>query len=187
MKRLLTANLVLLIGISIFGLMGCEKKDNMSINNKEKIKQIKLPKEKGQMIDIDLYFDSGKKDNAIQIAKEERLIHKEDIIGEVIMQELLKGPSLRSNLKPILPKDTKLLSFSIKDGVAYISLSKEAKTSMKKEEEGACLNSIATSISELPSVKKVQILIENKIEQTLGGNYDISKPFGKDYLNEIKK
>jgi spore germination protein GerM len=46
------------------------------------------------------------------------------------MQELLKGPSNVSKLKPILPKDARLINFSIKDGIAFINLSSEARVAM---------------------------------------------------------
>lgn len=187
MKRVLT---VFVLGTFIFStsiLAGCEKKDKLSISSKEKIENINLPKEKNQAIDLDIYFDASENDKSTEIAKEERLIQKEELIGEIIMQELIKGPSSAGKLKPVLPKDTKLLSFSIKDGIAYVNLSREAKVKMPQAKEETCLKSIAASLTQLNSVKTIKILVESQDVDTLGGNYNISKPFGKDDIDARKK
>jgi len=38
----------------------------------------------------------------------------------------------------------------------------------------------------LPSIEKVKILIENKDVDTLGGNFDISKPLGRIDIDNAK-
>lgn len=173
--------------ISTLGFAGCEKKDNLSINNNEKLKNMVLPNEKDQSINLDLFFDASKSKDKAEIAKEERLINKEELIGEIIMQELLKGPANVSNLKPILPKDTRLLSFAIKDRIAYVSLSSEARATMSLAKEESLLRSILDSLTQLPSVSKVKLLVDNKDVQTIGGNYDTSKPFGKEDIGRVVK
>ncbi|WP_055669898.1 GerMN domain-containing protein [Desnuesiella massiliensis] len=165
---------------------GCAKEDKISINNKERVKNIELPKEKDGYVDLDIYFDASPAENKVEIAKEEIFISKEEIIGEVIVNGLIKGPAINSKSKPVLPKDTRLLSFSIKDGIAFINLSKEAKVKMTATKEEACLKSIVTSLSQLSSISKVKIMIENQDTEVLGGNFNISKPFGKDDIATIK-
>ncbi|HCQ88967.1 MAG TPA: sporulation/spore germination protein, partial [Clostridium sp.] len=81
-----------------------ESKDRNSILSKEKLQNLKLPSEKGEYIDIKLYFDGSKNDKDVKIAKEERLVNKEELVGEIIMQELIKGPAVVSESKSILPK-----------------------------------------------------------------------------------
>lgn len=176
---------VLCVGVLIS--VGCSKKDKISINNKDKLKNIQLPEEKQNNLELDIYFDNSVDPKTVSIAKEEVLIPKEEVIGQLIMNSLIKGPSINGKLKAILPKDTRLLSFSIKEGVAFVNLSKEAQVNMSATKEEACLKSIAASLGQLPSISKVKILIENKDIDTLGGNYDISKPFGKDDAFTLKK
>ncbi|MFL0270047.1 GerMN domain-containing protein [Candidatus Clostridium radicumherbarum] len=185
MKRILSVFLFSTLVITSIGFTGCEKKDKLSSNNNDKIQSIVLPKEKDNSISLDLYFDGSTTKDKAAVVKEERLINKEEVIGEIIMQEFLKGPSNVSMLKPVLPKETKLLSFSIKDKVAYVNLSKEANFNMTPVKEEACLRGILNSLTQLPSVSKVKILVENKDIESLGGNYNISKPFGKDDIENI--
>lgn len=173
--------------ISTLGFAGCEKKDNASINNNEKLKTITLPNEKDQNINFNLYFDSSSNKDKAEVAKEERLLNKEELLGEIIMQELLKGPANVSSLKPILPKDTRLLSFSIKDGIAYVNLSSEARATMSPAKEEALLRAILNSLTQLPSVTKVKLMVDNKDVASIGGNHDTSKPFGKEDIDNILK
>jgi germination protein M len=167
--------------------LGCEKKDMKSVTNKEKLETLKLPMEKDDFIEYGIYFDGSKDDTTVEMIKDVRMINKEELIGESIMQELIKGPTAQSDLKPILPKETRLISFSIKDNIAHINLSKEAKMVMTETKERICLEGIEASLTQLPSVERVKLTMENKNIDTLGGNFDISKPFNKSEIILIKK
>lgn len=162
-----------------------EKKDKVSIANKEKLETTKLPLEKDDYISINIYFSDDKEKDS-SIVKEERLINKEELIGEIIIQELIKGPAVVSESKPIIPKETRLLSFSIQNEIAYINLSENAQFEMSADKEKVMLQSIASSIIQLPSIKKIMITVENKNVDTLGGNYNISKPFSKEEIDTLK-
>ncbi len=187
MKKIIKMLLCTMLVISTMAFLGCEKKDKKSVTNKEKLENLKLPLEKDDFIQFGIYFDASKDGNAVQVVKDERLINKEELIGETIMQELIKGPTVKSELKPILPKETRLLSFSIKDNIAYVNLSKDAKIEMSKVKERSCLEGIAASLTQLPSVEKVKITMENKNIDTLGGNFDISRPFNKGEITPLDK
>jgi germination protein M len=187
MKRILSVFLFSTIVITSIGFTACEKKDKLSSNNNDKIKSVVLPKEKDNSISLDLFFDGSTNKDKAEVVKEERLINKEEVLGEIIMQELLKGPSNVSSLKPVLPKETKLLSFSIKDGIAYVNLSNDANFPMTPAKEEACLRGILNSLTQLTSVSKVKLMIDNKDIKSIGGNYNISKPFGKDDMENILK
>ena len=187
MKKVMKLLLCSMLVISTVAFFGCEKKDQKSVTNKEKLENLKLPLEKDDFIQFGIYFDGSKDGTTVQVVKDERLINKEELIGETIMQELIKGPTVKSELKPILPKETRLLSFSIKDNIAYVNLSKEAKINMSEAKEKSCLEGIVASLTQLPSVEKVKITMENKDVDTLGGNFDISKPFSKGEIIPIKK
>lgn len=167
--------------------IGCEKKDNLTVNNKDKIKKIVFDNEKNNNIELELYFDSSNDENNSKMVKEERILKKDEVIAEMIIQELIKGPSVNSSLKPIFPKETRLLSFSIKDNIAYVNLSKEAYYNMTETREEAYLKSIIWSLTEISSIQKVQILIDNKNMSNLSKNFDLSKPLGRDDITNAKR
>ena len=181
---------LLMCSVAIFSALSlttCEKKDKLSLNNKEKEKQIALSKEKGNLLDLNIYFDSSEDVNIPEISKEERVIKNDEVFGETILNELIKGPSVKSKLKPILPKETRLLSLSIKNSIAYVNLSKEANVDMAVAKEEACLKSIIWSLTQIPSIEKVKISIDNKDVNIWGGHFDLSKPIGKDDIQNAKK
>jgi germination protein M len=187
MKKVVKILLCSLLVISTIGFLGCEKKDAKSVTNNEKLENLKLPLGKDDFIQFDIFFDGSKDGTTMQLIKDGRILNKEELIGETIMQEIIKGPTVKSDLNPILPKETRLLSFSIKDSIAYVNLSKEAKVSMTETKERSCLEGIVASLSQLSSVEKVKITMQNKDIETIGGNFDISKPFGKGEMILIKK
>lgn len=188
MKKLASILLSIAMIMTIFMLSACENKDKGSINNKEKIQNLQLPMEKDNFIDMNLYFDSSKGGNTEELGKEERIINKEELLGQLIMQEIIKGPSIKGKLQPILPKETRLLSFSINDGIANVNLSKEVRKEMTRSKEATCIKGIAKSLMQLPSITKIQILVESKNIDELGGNYDVSTPFNlKEIDSRLKK
>lgn len=186
MKKITGIFILLTLIFSSCLFTSCEKKDKQSLYNNEKINTLSLPKGQKDSVVFDIYFDSSK-DNTVEIAKEEREIVKEELIGEAIINELIKGPSIKSNLKPILPKESKLLSFSIKEGIAYVNLNQQSVMPLSKEKEKITLDCIVNSLTQLKSIKKVQILIENFSDASIGGNYDLSKPLVKGGTYEDKK
>lgn len=175
-----------LIISSVF-FISCEKKDSISINNKDKIKNITLHNEKNNLVDLNLYFDSTNSSNNAEITKEERIIKKDEFLGQFIIGELIKGPSVNNSLKPIFPKETRLLSFSIKNNIAYVNLSSEAYYSMTADKEEAYLKSIIWSLTELPSIKKVKLFIENKDISSLSKNFKFDEPIGRDDISKMNK
>lgn len=178
MKKLRVVSIICLVISSIVLIIGCGKDKSTKMSN-EKIRSIQTDKEKENSMQIELYFDSSNGGGKKTLYKEERILSKEEVMGEIIIQELIKGPGVKSDLKPVLPKETRLLSFSIKNNIAIINFSKEVVTNMEPAKEETSLKAIAGSLTQLPSVEKVKIQVENKNVDTLGGNYDISEPFSK--------
>lgn len=188
MKKIYKIFLIMCILASLNMIfIGCDDKDKVSAHNNEKLKVLESSENDDSLLKFNIYFNASKNEKSVNMLKDERIINKDELLGEFILRELIKGPSIESKLKPVLPKDTKLLSFSIKDNIAYINLNQEAKYKMNKSTEESILKGIVLSLSQIKSIKKVKILINNKNVDTLGGNYDISKPFSKDDINKIRK
>lgn len=185
MKKIIS--LISLVSLLTLLMIGCGSKQvTETANNNDKIKQMKLGNSDENSVQINLYFDASQDESKVKIGQEQRILIKEELLGQLIVQELIKGPSVEGSLKPILSKNTKVLSFSISDGTAYVNLSSEAKSNMSKTKEEAYLKSFALSLCELESVVNVKILIQNKDVDTLGGNYSVLKPFSADTIKLIQ-
>lgn len=175
---LLLSSLLLFVSCSKIGV------DKLAANNSERVK--KIANELIGDIDISLYFDGTKNEAHPKIEEQKIQVNGEEIVGQYLIQALIQGPSQKGSLAPILPKNTKLLSFDIKDDIAIINLSKEAVVNMSLAKEEATLKGITATITQIPNIKKVNMLIENQMINSLGGNFDISKPFTKEEISSLK-
>lgn len=187
MKKFFIIFLCLITTFSILTLSACDKKDNLSINNKEKEKTIALSKETDNTLDLSIYFNSSKDSNTVEISKESRIMKKDELFAETIINEIIKGPSVKSNLAPVLPKNTRIISMSIKDNVAYLNLSEEANIEMTLIKEETCLKSIVFSLTQISTINKVKIFINNKDSNIWSDNFDLSKPIGKDDIENARR
>lgn len=126
---------------------------------------------------IKLYFGTI---DASQVAPEERTIPGE-ITGEKILQELINGP-VSSELVATLPRGTKLVSFSVENGVAFVNFSHEVVDHHigGTASELMLIYSVVASLSELPGVTAVQFMVEGAIEPALWGHVDTSSPLTLD-------
>lgn len=76
-----------------------------------------------------------------------------------------------------VPDNTKLLSFEIKDGTAYVNFSKEvSKKTMGSYEATMFMGAVVNTLTEFPEIKRVQILVEGQKKVTYCGVLDIEEP-----------
>lgn len=108
-------------------------------------------------------------------------MQKDETLAEAIVKGLIAGPQ---NLKfgVTIPASTKLLSVKIKDNIAYCDFSEEIKTEHWGGSTGETMTifSVVNSLTELPEIKQVQILIAGEKQDSLAGHLDISQPIARD-------
>ncbi|MCG0278405.1 MAG: GerMN domain-containing protein [Thermanaeromonas sp.] len=174
----------LLVAIA-FLLSGCGLAQNLS-NKKDSQVEVQTPQqglaqpEKPQLTEtqettkVILYFSdpTGQK-----LVAEERAIPKVEGIARAAMEELIKGPAPGSQLLPTIPKGTVLKDINIRpDGLARVDFSKELITNHSGGSLGESLTvySIVNTLTQFPTVKQVQILVEGKVVDTIAGHVDVS-------------
>jgi spore germination protein GerM len=135
-----------------------------------------------RQINVKLFFQAADRPG---LAIEERPVtFSEDLAGQVraIVEELARGPG--KGLQPTLPPDTRVLEvFVSARGVAYVDLSREvqAVTPGGSEAELITVYSVVNSLTaNLPALKRVQILVEDKPVATLAGHVDLTRPLPPD-------
>jgi spore germination protein GerM len=98
-------------------------------------------------------------------------------IEKLLITNREAGPS-----QYLIPVGTKLLGLEIKDRIAYANFSREIKDNFSggSMSEALLLNSIVHTLTQFNDVDKVQILIEGKKIESLGGHLDISQPLTGD-------
>ena len=97
-------------------------------------------------------------------------------LGMEILKTLIEGPQL-VHLEAIWPKDTKINSFFISDdGKAYVDLNLEQSMieNMDTRSELLAIYSMVNSLTvNIPKIKMVKILIQDKNALTLAGHIDL--------------
>ncbi|MGE5577648.1 MAG: N-acetylmuramoyl-L-alanine amidase [Syntrophothermus sp.] len=100
--------------------------------------------------------------------------------ARIAMEELIKGPGAGSGLQSMVPARTRLRSLAVKDGLATVDFDKE----VAKDYWGGSWNeeltvySIVNTLTAIPGIDRVQILIEGE-PGTIGGHILLDEPLAR--------
>lgn len=127
---------------------------------------------------IRLYFSD--KDANFLVPEYMDIQRKEPNIIKRIVQELIKGP-MDPSLKPTMTaglSEKDVLGAEVDGDTAIVNFSSNLKTMHGGGSAGETMTvySIVDSITELPNIKRVQILIDGKKQDTLAGHMAIDEP-----------
>jgi len=116
--------------------------------------------------DVLLYF-GVERNGKLYLKAERRSISYRDDLYLAVLRELVKGPSPGSGLRPVLPPTTRVLGTRLESGVLTVNLSKEViidapSLATGAEGEVLALAALADTMTELPGVVKVKLLVEGK-------------------------
>lgn len=131
---------------------------------------------------LNLYFAD---DQAMYLAAEPRTVSVQQEDGKQLaaaaVNELIAGPK-QSGLYPTIPPESKLLSVEVSNGLATLNFSQELQTKHSGGSTGERMTiySLVNSLTEIPGIQKVQLLIEGKKLDSLKGHMDISGPLTRD-------
>ncbi len=128
-----------------------------------------------EMTKVVLYFKDG---DGRWLVPERQEIPKVTGIGRAALEALCRGPVSR-DLKPSLPAGTEVRGVNVKpDGTCVVDLNQAATKipAQNSKAEALAVSAIVNTLTEFPTVKKVQILIEGQIRETLAGHIPIDVP-----------
>ena len=122
-----------------------------------------------------------------------------ELIDEVIDNLTIDGNNnyIPNNFKKIIPKNTKVLSKDLNDGLLKINFSKELLL-VSKDNEEKMLEAIIYSLTEIEDVKKIMIFIEGELlkelphskkilPNTLDRSFGINKVYDIKSMKEVAK
>jgi len=97
-----------------------------------------------------------------------------------LVQALIDGPTAPN--QPTLPAGTRLLGVAVEKGTAAIDLSQEFVDNHPggSSSERISVYSIVNTLTELPEIDQVTILVNGKSIETIGGHLDVSGPLVRD-------
>jgi len=143
----------------------------------EKIEEVQpLPTE--EMVEVNLYFSDAQ---VMYLEPEKRKISQTPSLARQVVIELIKGPE-NSELYPTIPQGTQVNEVYIADDIVYVDLSEEIFTNHPGGSSGELMTvySIVNTLTEIPPIKGVQILVGGNEKDSLVGHIDISMPLIRD-------
>lgn len=127
------------------------------------------------VIPVTLYFA----DEQVQhLVPEERLVAQgEEPLEVLAVRELLKGPR-DPDLSPTFPLGVKLRGVEVVDGVAHVDFSHDLLTNHPGGSTGELMTitSLLYTLTDLPGITRVLILVEGLRVETLSGHILITEP-----------
>ena len=140
---------------------------------KEEKKEVEpVPTE--EMVEVNLYFSDSQ---AMYLVPEKRKISQIPSLARQAVIELIKGPE-NSDLYPTIPEGTQVNEVYIADDIAYVDLSEEVFKNHPGGSSGELMTvySMVNTLTEIPPIKSVQILVAGNERESLVGHVDISRP-----------
>lgn len=126
---------------------------------------------------ITVYFPN---EDGTKLLAEKRMVDGAKDKYTAAVEALLSGPKEKGAVA-ILPKQAKLCSVKVANGVAKVDFTKELQKSFVGGSTGEemLVGSIVDTLTEFGEVKKVQILVEGKEIDSLSGHMDLSVPIAR--------
>ncbi len=123
-----------------------------------------------------VYFSSG---NKTYLMPEYRF--GEGTISQRL-DALVSGPQ-HPNLAPLLPQGTRVISYEESADLLYVNFSEDLLLHHSGGSIGELITiyGIVNTLTEIESVKRVQILVAGKMVSTIAGHVDISNPLVRDW------
>lgn len=143
----------------------------------EEVKEVQpVPIE--EMVEVNLYFSDSQ---AMYLEPEKRKISQTPSLARQAVLELIKGPE-NSELYSTIPQGTQVNEVYIADDIVYVDLSEEIFKNHSGGSSGELMTiySIVNTLTEIPPIVGVQILVEGNEMNSLVGHIDISMPLLRD-------
>jgi len=98
-------------------------------------------------------------------------------VARACLEELLRGEVPRGCDRP-LPPGTELRGITLDGGVATVDFSEQLQSGFRggSDNEGVVVYSVVNTLTSLPTIGKVQILVEGERVGTIGGHLNVSGP-----------
>jgi germination protein M len=128
-----------------------------------------------QTTDLKLYFADKEGKQLKETRKTNIRYNANTAIEKLVIEQLMKGTGA-SGSQSVIPKTTKLLGVSVKDGVCYVNFDSKFSTDSYDLNPEVTIYAIVNSVIANANVTKVQILIDGASDVMYKNIVDLSKP-----------
>lgn len=114
----------------------------------------------------------------------------EEGIAKATIRSLIKGNEIeqrisQSGLHGVIPENTEVKGMSIKDGLCRVDFSQNILNSESYEQEENMISALTYTLTEFPTIDKVEVLVEGKALASLSKGYAINTAFERKNINLI--
>lgn len=127
----------------------------------------------GRMIPIQLWYLTGGDRESPELFLHHVEVPATEAIGRAAIEMLIRGVpgGAGRNVYSIVPGDTELLGLTISNGTATIDLSRAFEdTGMGTTVDGMQVAQVVYTLTQFPTVKRVEFLLEGEPVESLGGH-----------------
>lgn len=128
-----------------------------------------------QTTDLRLYFADKEGKQLKETKKSNIRYNANTAIERLVVEQLMKGTSSAGS-QSVIPKTTKLLGVSVKDGVCYVNFDSKFVTDSYDLNPEVTIYAVVNSIIANANVTRVQILIDGANDAMYKNIVDLSKP-----------
>ena len=128
-----------------------------------------------QTTELKLYFADKDGKQLKETTKSNIRYNANTAIERLVVEQLMKGTS-SSGTQSVIPKTTKLLGVSVKDGVCYVNFDAKFATDSYDLNPEVTIYAVVNSIIANANVTRVQILIDGANDAMYKNIVDLSKP-----------
>ncbi len=131
-----------------------------------------------EKVRLHLYFANQKGDRLVNTYR--NVVYNSNIAMErLVTEQVLKGPNSKV-VFPTLNADTKVLSVTTRDSVCYVNLDRDFLTEPYNVTPQVAVYSLVNSLTELPSVRRVQISVEGSTSDLFMDTVSLQNAFERD-------
>lgn len=157
-------------------IIGSMNEENFIENPGEQINSI-------QNTSLTLYFSNEEGNGLVRETREDVYYSGNISLEKLIMEQLLEGTEMEG-AKSAIPEGTKLLTVSVVDGICYVSLDDNFRNQDYQVSEAVVIYSIVNSLTELPTISKVQISVKGDTSGVYRDSFELSQMYDRnlDYV-----
>ncbi len=126
-------------------------------------------------VQLKLYFANEEGTGLIETTRKKEY-NTNISLEKLIVEELIKGPN-GTGIYPTINPDTKVANVTVKDNICYVNLDETFLAQLYQVTPDVTIYSIVNSLTGLPNVHKVQILLNGETALTYREKYELSTYF----------
>lgn len=148
------------------------------------IETVTVNTEEAKKTDILAYYEDG---NGFVVPVNTHIPWEEGI-AKATLRSMVVGSETekriaQSGLHGVLPEGTEIRGMSIKDGLCRVDFSKNILNTSTYEQEENMISAITYTLTEFPTINKVELLVEGQALASLSKGYAVNMAFERENIN----